>query len=81
MLIDANQNGEGKTIASVYSVRARTRARPSRRRSRWDEVGERLDPASFTMAAVLDRVERHGDLFEGVLTTRQSLSKALRRLS
>ena len=29
------------------------------------------------MAAVLDRVERHGDLYAGVLTTRQSLSKAL----
>ena len=32
------------------------------------------------MGAVLDRVERHGDLFAGVLTTRQSLSKALRAL-
>jgi len=29
---------------------------------------------------VLERVAQHGDLFEGVLTTRQSLSKALARL-
>ena len=31
------------------------RARRSRRRSRWDEVGEGLDPRAFTMDAVLDR--------------------------
>jgi hypothetical protein len=29
------------------------------------------------MEAVLERVQRHGDLFEGVLTEKQSLSKAL----
>jgi hypothetical protein len=29
---------------------------------------------------VLERVRRHGDLFEGVLTTRQSPGKALRSL-
>ena len=41
---------------------------------------ETLDPASFTMDVVLGRVRRHGDLYEGVLTTRQSLSKALKKL-
>ena len=70
----------GKTIASVVLGAARTRARPSRRRSRWDEVAPELDPAAFTMGAVLDRVERLGDLYAGVLTTRQSLSKALAKL-
>jgi hypothetical protein len=29
---------------------------------------------------VLERVERHGDLFEGVLTTRQRLDRALSAL-
>jgi DNA primase len=43
-------------------------------------VNEKLDPASFTMDAVLGRVERHGDLFEGVLTTKQSLGAALKAL-
>ena len=33
VLVDANQNGEGKTIASVYSVRPARRRVPSRRRS------------------------------------------------
>ena len=43
-------------------------------------MNESLDPAAFTMEAVLDRVAREGDLFEGVLTTKQSLSDALRSL-
>jgi bifunctional non-homologous end joining protein LigD len=77
VLIDANQNGEGKTIASVYSVRPKEGA-PVSTPLRWEEVGERLDPVAFTMDAVLARVEREGDLFEGVLKERQSLAKALR---
>ena len=76
VLIDSNQNGEGKTIASVYSVRPKEGA-PVSTPLRWDEVGPSLDPAAFTMEAVLERVARHGDLYEGVLTEKQSLAKAL----
>ncbi len=76
VLIDANQNGEGKTIASVYSVRPRQGA-PVSTPLRWEEVGEELDPLAFTMDVVLDRIERHGDLFEGMLSSRQSLRAAL----
>jgi bifunctional non-homologous end joining protein LigD len=79
VLIDWNQNGEGKTIASVYSVRPRVGA-PVSTPLRWDEVNEGLDPAAFTMDVVLERVERDGDLYEGVLTTRQRLDRALRAL-
>ena len=79
VLIDSNQNGEGKTIASVYSVRPKPGA-PVSTPLRWDEVNESLDPAAFTMDAVLERIARHGDLFEGVLTTRQALGPALRSL-
>jgi bifunctional non-homologous end joining protein LigD len=79
VLIDANQNGMGKTIASVYSVRPHPGAPVSAPVS-WEEVNEKLDPHAFTMGAVLDRVAKQGDLFEGVLTTRQSLGRALRSL-
>jgi bifunctional non-homologous end joining protein LigD len=79
VLIDANQNGEGKTIASVYSVRPRPGA-PVSTPLRWEEVDESLDAASFTMDAVVERIRRHGDLFEGVLSTRQRLEPALRAL-
>ena len=77
VLIDSNQNGEGKTIASVYSVRPKEGA-PVSTPLRWDEVNEDLDPAAFTMEVVLARIEEHGDLFEGVLKNKQSLSAALK---
>jgi bifunctional non-homologous end joining protein LigD len=80
VLIDANQNGEGKTIASVYSVRPR-RGAPVSTPLRWEEVTEDLDPLSFTMDSVRRRIEEHGDLFEGVLTTKQRLNDALKSLS
>jgi bifunctional non-homologous end joining protein LigD len=79
VLIDSNQNGEGKTIASVYSVRPRPGA-PVSTPLRWEEVGPGLDPASFTMDAVLERVRLSGDLYQGVLTTRQRLDRALAQL-
>ncbi len=80
VLIDSNQNGEGKTIASVYSTRPKPGA-PVSTPLRWEEVNEDLDPFAFTMDAVLARVERYGDLFEGVLKTKQTLTKALKTLS
>jgi bifunctional non-homologous end joining protein LigD len=79
VLIDANQNGEGKTIASVYSVRPRPGA-PVSTPLRWDEVDDSLDATALTMDVVLERIREHGDLFEGVLTTRQRLEPALRAL-
>ena len=78
VLIDSNQNGEGKTIASVYSVRPKPNA-PVSTPLRWDEVDDKLDPGDYTMQVVLERVREHGDLYAGVLTTRQSLAKALKR--
>jgi bifunctional non-homologous end joining protein LigD len=79
VLVDANQNGEGKTIASAYSVRPNAGA-PVSTPLRWEEVTEALDPTAFTMEVVLQRVQRDGDLFAGVLTTKQALGRALREL-
>jgi bifunctional non-homologous end joining protein LigD len=80
VLIDANQNGEGKTIASAYSVRPKPGA-PVSTPLAWDEVNEQLDPSIYTMPVVLERVQRLRDLYAGMLTTRQSLSKALKSLA
>ena len=79
VLIDSNQNGEGKTIASVYSVRPKEGA-PVSTPLRWEEVNEKLDPGEFTMEVVRQRIARDGDLYEGVLTTKQSLGAALKAL-
>jgi bifunctional non-homologous end joining protein LigD len=79
VLIDSNQNGEGKTIASAYSVRPRAGA-PVSTPLRWDEVNEKLDPLAFTMDVVRSRVDEHGDLAEPLLHGRQSLSAALKAI-
>ena len=78
VLVDYHQNGQGKTIASAYSVRPKPGA-PVSTPLRWEELTPGLDPSRFTMAAVLERVEEHGDLFEPVLRGGQSLGAALRR--
>jgi bifunctional non-homologous end joining protein LigD len=79
VLIDSNQNGEGKTIASVYSVRPKPNA-PVSTPLRWDEVNDKLNPSIYTMPVVLERVQSLGDVYAGLLTTRQSLTKALKTL-
>jgi bifunctional non-homologous end joining protein LigD len=79
VLVDANQNGPGKTTAAVYSVRPRAGA-PVSTPLRWDEVKPGLETAAFTMDVVLDRVAREGDLFARVLEGGQSLGGALRAL-
>ena len=79
VLIDSNQNGEGKTIASVYSVRPKPNA-PVSTPLRWDEVDDKLNPSIYTMPVVLERVRALGDLYAGLLTTRQSLVEGAQAL-
>src|SRR6266540_1115317 len=66
VLADHRQNGWGKTIASVYSVRPKPGA-PVSTPLRWDELRPGLKPRDFTMDVVLERVRGHGDLFAPVL--------------
>ncbi len=79
VLVDHRQNGHGKTIASVYSVRPKPGA-PVSTPLHWEELTDDVRPRDFTMAVALDRVARHGDLFEPVLRGGQSLGPALKRL-
>jgi bifunctional non-homologous end joining protein LigD len=72
LYIDYGQNGEGRTIVSPYTIRARDGAVVSMP-IEWDELDESLDPTRFTIRTALARVEKHGDLFAGVLTTKQKL--------
>ncbi|MGH7297898.1 MAG: DNA ligase D, partial [Polyangiaceae bacterium] len=72
LYVDYGQNGEGRTIVSPYTIRARDGAVVSTP-LRWDEVTEALDPTRFTIRTVLERVSKHGDLFAGVLGSRQRL--------
>jgi bifunctional non-homologous end joining protein LigD len=79
VLVDHRQNGHGKTIASVYSVRPKPGA-PVSTPLRWEELGEKLRPRDHGMKEAMKRVEKLGDLFEPVLKGGQSLGPALRTL-
>jgi bifunctional non-homologous end joining protein LigD len=80
VLVDWSQNDAHKTTANVYSLRARDRPTVSTP-LRWEEVEEAgrggdAGRLAFEAAAVLARLERHGDLFAPVLTLRQELPAA-----
>jgi bifunctional non-homologous end joining protein LigD len=79
VLVDHRQNGWGKTIASVYSVRPRPAA-PVSTPLRWEELKPGVDFRDFTMDVVVERVQKHGDLFEPVLHGTQALGPALREI-
>src|SRR5262249_39796175 len=70
--IDYTQNGRARTLASVYSPRAR-RGAPVSTPLRWGQPESGLDPRQFTMDAVLKRVKKYGDLFESVLWDQQDI--------
>src|SRR5205823_9743066 len=77
VLVDWSQNDDMKTTVCVYSLRAKPRPTVSTPLG-WEEVEaavERRDPDMlvFEAADVLDRVERHGDLFQQVRRLKQRL--------
>jgi bifunctional non-homologous end joining protein LigD len=76
VFIDTKMNGHGQQIVCLYSVRPRPGA-PVAAPLRWEELDETLDPRDLTMPVVLERVERHGDLHERALSSRQQLATAL----
>jgi bifunctional non-homologous end joining protein LigD len=75
VFIDWSQNSRHKTTVAAYSMRARPQPTVSTPVT-WDEVeacaGGDLDLV-FTAPDVLARVDDHGDLFAGVLTTVQAV--------
>jgi len=80
VLVDWSQNDRNKTTVCAYSLRARPRPTVSTP-LRWIEVERaartrRADALVFEARDVLARVDRHGDLFEPVLSLRQRLPAA-----
>jgi len=80
VLLDHRQNGWGKTIASVYSVRPRPGA-PVSTPLRWEELQPGLRPRDFPMPVALERLGRYGDLYAPVLEKPQALGAAAKKLS
>jgi bifunctional non-homologous end joining protein LigD len=75
VFIDWSQNNSHKTTVCVYSLRANDRPSVSTPVT-WEEVENAWKTKTalgFNSENVLKRVEKHGDLFEPVLTFRQKL--------
>jgi bifunctional non-homologous end joining protein LigD len=79
VLVDHRQNGHGKTIASVYSVRPKPGA-PVSTPLQWEELKPGVSPRDFGMQQALDRIAEHGDLFEPVLKDARPLAPAAKKL-
>ena len=69
VLVDYNQNAWGKTLASIYSVRAKPNATVSTPVT-WDEVEDGVDMNAFTIQTIPARVKKVGDLWAGLLAAR-----------
>ena len=76
---DYLQNGEGKTIAAPYVVRAHPGATVATPLA-WREIKAGLSPAQFHIKNVIPRFYKVGDLFEGVLRKKQKLLPAFKKL-
>jgi bifunctional non-homologous end joining protein LigD len=81
VFIDWSQNDEHKTTINVYSLRAKERPTVSTPLT-WDEVERCWQKKDanllvFETGDVLQRVEKHGDLFEPVITLKQRIPQAL----
>lgn len=77
--LDYLQNGEGQTIASVYSVRPYAGATVSTPLD-WKEIKQGLAFYDFTIHSMAKRLKKKGDLFLPVLGKGINLAKCLKSL-
>jgi bifunctional non-homologous end joining protein LigD len=75
--VDYLQNIRGKTVASVYSVRAEPDASVSTP-LQWEELVDDLDPREFTIDTVPSRVAEVGDIWGAVMARPNDFGKLLR---
>jgi bifunctional non-homologous end joining protein LigD len=77
--IDYLQNRRGQTLACAYSIRPKPGATVSTPLE-WKEVKKGLLPTDFTFKNIMKRLEKKGDLFEGVLGKGVDIKKCLKNL-
>lgn len=79
ILIDAHQNSEGQSLASVYSVRAFPRA-PVSTPVQTNELDSKLLPEKWNVKSLDRRLEKIGDLWANFWKQRQELEPAVKLL-
>jgi len=78
--LDFLQNIKGQTLASPYSVRAQKDATVSTP-ILWSEVTNKLHPSQFNIKNIPARIQKHGDLFKGVLGKGIDMEKVLDKIN
>jgi bifunctional non-homologous end joining protein LigD len=76
--VDYLQNIRGKTVAGVYSARAKDEATVSTPLD-WDEIGPGLDPRDFTIETAPARFAKVGDLWAKGMKKPNKLDRLLKR--
>lgn len=71
--LDYLQNGYGKTMASVYSVRPTVNAPVSTPLS-WEEINKGINPRVFNIFTIKKRLEEKGDIFTAVYKENQDFT-------
>ena len=80
ILVDTGRNNYSATFAAPYAVRPKSGA-PVSAPCTWDEVeAGTVEPQSFTIRTMAERVEEVGDLWEDLKKRRRSLTRAIAKL-
>ena len=78
ILLDTGRNDYSATFAAAYAVRPRAGA-PVSAPCTWDEIEQgTVDPTTFTVKNLPARIATLGDLWSGLLETRQTLRRPAR---
>ena len=78
VFFDYNQNSRGKTLASVYSLRPTESATISMPIN-WKKLDSIL-PTEFTIMSVPQLIRKNNDIWTGVLTEKQDISKIISKV-
>jgi bifunctional non-homologous end joining protein LigD len=80
IFVDIGRNEYSATFASAYAVRARAGA-PVSAPCTWEEIAEgRVEPTTFGLRSMLERVAELGDLWADMYQEPQSATRALAQL-
>jgi len=77
--LDFLQNGKGKTMASIYSLRPREGANVSTPLD-WDEINDKLKLSNFNIKTLPKRLEERGDLWANFFDNAIDLKSILDRI-
>lgn len=77
--LDFLQNGKGKTMASIYSIRPREGAGVSTPLE-WGEINYDLNLADYNLKTIVGRIEKKGDLWKGIFDDAIDLKQILQNI-